>query len=131
MSTSIDWRGNGRAVVAWCWQTGAAGLGWVRGLDPRVLVLLGALLAAAIALLIWGLLTDQTRALNTQEVTAVRRWVLATQAPSVVEAFNARNDDGQLTVKEVQALMEMAKAADMPLGLYQPVQMGESGNAQK
>lgn len=121
MNLSIDWAGSRAAAIGW----GRRGLDeartWLREVDRRVLAVIGGVLVLALGLLLWVLLTDQSRVLSAREVASLRAWVLSTQAQSVAEAFNEVARDGQITVNEVRQLMEVAKAAELPEGLYQPI----------
>lgn len=118
---SIAWPDRRAEVVALVRQVASDSREWLLAVDRRVLVGAGIAITIALAALAWVLSTDQSRVLDAREVAAVRSWALSTQAPSVASAFNDATHDGKLTANEVRQLMEVAKAADPPPGLYQPV----------
>ncbi|CAN7529119.1 hypothetical protein LJR168_003806 [Pseudoxanthomonas sp. LjRoot168] len=80
------------------------------------------LAAVALAAVVWFSM-DHSRELTAREVAALREWVQGTQSPAVARLFNELQADGTLTVYESGLLAEEAKAAPVPAGLYQPVQM--------
>lgn len=121
MNMSIDLAGKWSMAATAGRRGWHAAQHWLEEVDRRVLVIGGVLLALALGLLVWVLLTDQSRVLDARETEAVRSWVLATQSQDVVVAFNAAVGDGRLTVNEVKDLMEDGKAAAIPAGMYQPV----------
>lgn len=122
MNLSIDWAGNHAAAVAAGKRGFHAAGEWLGERDRRVLVGSGVLLAILLGALALAIVADHSRVLDAWETKAVRDWALSTQAPGVAVTFNEAAGDGAITVNEVRWLMEVAKGADLPEGLYQPVQ---------
>jgi hypothetical protein len=81
----------------------------------------GVIACVLAALALYAGIADHSRVLDAQETEALRAWVLSTQDAQVADAFNEVASDGMITADEAAELMETAKAADLPPGLYQPV----------
>ena len=121
MNSSIAQGGDRMATAARrAWRQLSQSLG-LHQLPRHVWVGLGFGVVAALGVLLWVSFTDYSGVLDGGEAEAVRTWAMSTQAPGVAEAFNAAARDGQITYAEVRQVMEAAKEADMPQGLYQPV----------
>ena len=87
---------------------------------PWLLAGAAAVLMAAVAA--WFAL-DRSRVLSPREVEGLKSWSTATQSPEVLAMFEQLLADGRITVRESQHLAEVAKAAAIPPGLYEPVDL--------
>ncbi len=63
------------------------------------------------------LFIDWSAKLSTAQISLVRNFVIRTNSPVVMEKYNAMIEDGSLSVRETEKLIEVAKAQDPEYGL--------------